>query len=261
MALSSLRDTTEAANGRNRRGGQEKHSEPLAVSLSAIVGYSASDINVRDIMRWFFLIITFPELLQVAIEIALFAFLGFLLYDKLGAKVQGKEAESRRSIRRIAKYYLASTFLLFVAYFLGYAKENPWLVSLFSAFSLRMLEGMVALWGFITMLLPLYPLSKMLSADVAISDISLPELDFTLVSGILLLFYLGLAWLMTIPPMTESAAIVAASIPLSVIGIVGTILLSKETRRQRKGTLVLWLSNSTFVAIGVVVVLRILRLL
>jgi len=234
LAQSSLRDTTEAVNGRNRRGGRERYSEPLAASLSAIVGYSASDINARDVMWRLFLIITFPELLQVAIEIALFAFLGFLLYDKLGAKVQGKEAESRRSIRRIAEYYLASTFLLFLAYFLGYARGNTWLVTLFTSSTLRSLEGGLAFLGMVTMLAPLYPLGKILSTDMPIGDISLPELNQTIFGGFFILVYLFIIYGQTLQTQSLGVTVVEASLLFGIVGIIGLVVLSKETT-QRKG--------------------------
>lgn len=179
--------------------------------------------------------ITFPDLLQVGINIALFAFLGFLLYERLGERVTGKDAESRRSIRTIAKYYLASTFLLFLAYFLGYARGNTWLVTLFTPSTLRELEGVAAFLGFVAMLAPLYPLNKMLSTDMAISDISLPELNQTIFGGFFILIYLFVLYAQTIRPQSLLVTVVEASLFLGIIGIVGAVVLSKETTK-RKGT-------------------------
>jgi hypothetical protein len=181
------------------------------------------------------LTITFPDLLQVGINIALFAFLGFLLYERLGERVTGKDAESRRSIRTIAKYYLASTFLLFLAYFLGYARGNTWLVTLFTPSTLRELEGVAAFLGFVAMLAPLYPLNKMLSTDMAISDISLPELNQTIFGGFFILIYLFVLYAQTIRPQSLLVTVVEASLFLGIIGIVGAVVLSKETTK-RKGT-------------------------
>jgi hypothetical protein len=211
----------------------------------------------RVLSRWFFLTITFPDLLQVGINIALFTFLGFLLYERLTSRVRGRGAKSRRNIRKIAKYYLASTFLLFLAYFLDYARGNSWPVMIFTASTLRMLEGTVAFLGFVALLAPLYPLAKMLSVDVAISEVSLPELNQTLVGGFTSLFYFAILWGQSIQEQTILVKLIELAIIIGLIGIFGVIALSnEEIRWQRTKSVFFWLFISPWVAIPALVVLH-----
>jgi hypothetical protein len=207
-------------------------------------------------------LITFPDFLQRGIEISLFSFLGFLLYERISKKVVGKEAESRRSIRRFAMYYLTSTFLLFLAYFLGYARGNAWLVSLSDAYTLRSLEGVAAFFGVVIMLIPLYPIGRMLSADIAISDVYLPELSQTVAGGMLILIYLGLLYAETISPQTLSLRIMESAFLVGITGIIVGMFFAKQTTLGDKTkTMLFLLCICPWITLGVLGVVHILGFL
>jgi hypothetical protein len=198
---------------------------------------------IHEIFRWFFLAITFPDVLQIGINIALFSFLGFLLYERLTSSVKGKAAKSRRNIRKIAKYYLASTFLLFLAYCLGYARGNPWFIMAFGdmafgAFALRLLEGFAAFLGFVTLVAPLYSLSKMLILETTIGEVSLPELNDTMVAAVLSTGYLALFWAYTTQPQTMLARIIELSLAVGLVGQIGFMV--STLRKRRKRVRILW---------------------
>jgi hypothetical protein len=181
------------------------------------------------------MVIGLPDVLQVAIQIALFSWLGFLLYEKLGVKVRGKGAVSRVAVRKFARYYLASTFLLFFAYVLAYLRGVPWVAAMFTEITLRDLEGLTGFLGFVALLAPIYPIYRLLSGKEAISKVTMPNLDQMFVGGIMSLAYLTFIWgqQTQIGPHTLFSRLIQLSLLIGVIGMFGVVWLANETRRRQ----------------------------
>jgi len=85
-----------------------------------------------DAVLWWFrlAVVELPLVLQVAIEISLFCFLGFLALEQLGVRIAGKKAMSRVAVRTLAKHYLVTTVLLFSCLIVGYLRTVRWFTEL-----------------------------------------------------------------------------------------------------------------------------------
>jgi hypothetical protein len=201
-------------------------------------------------------LIELPAVFEVAMQIALFSFLGFLLYEKVLSNTAGKRVTSTASIRKFARIYLASTFLLFSAYLLAYLRGVPWVAMTFGASTLRGLEGVTGFLGFTTLVWPLYPLFRLLGGKESISKASLPNLDQIMYGGIIALAYGALFYGVQSQEQNLSAHLVQFSLVVGIIGIVGTVWLANKKKRERLGQIFLALTLSPWILIVVVAVLH-----
>jgi len=191
--------------------------------------------GIRDFVVWLWLLvqqlIELPAVFEVAINIALFSFLGFLLYERVLGATKGKSALDTASVRKFARTYLTSTLLLFFAYCLAYLRGVGWVAATFGSWTLRDLEGLTGFLGFVTLLWPLYPLFRLLSGRESIRKAALPELDQILWGGILALGYASLAWGLQVTGQRDLfGRLVQCSLLLGALGTIGTVWLTNKPR-------------------------------
>jgi hypothetical protein len=194
--------------------------------------------GIRDFALFWWLLmqqlIELPAVFELAINISLFSFLGFLLYEKaLNPTVSGKNALSVTTVRKFARIYLASTFLLFFAYILAYLRGVGWVASTFGESTLRGLEGFTGFLGFVALLWPVYPLFRLLAGKQPISKAKVPDLDQIMYGTLMILGYGGLFYGLQISTHALFARLSQLMLLLGIIGMVGAIWLANENEKKR----------------------------